>query len=325
MDLRQLKYFISVVEQGSLTHAAAALHLSQPTLGEHMRHLEEELGVVLFVRHSRGISPTPAALVLKERALHLLGYARDTARIVRDAGGVVRGAVTLGMSPGLNEMFSADLIECTRSAYPGVTINVVEDLSSVLTERMANRGETLDLALVSGFELDSAATVDAVRVAEERLYLVGAPGRLGASDRTIPFKALEQFPLLLLGSGGQAKPNGLRRYLIQVAEMLGIALNVETELRSVAALRQLVERDLGVAVLPSLAVRQAVDAGKLVARPITDPAITREVCLLAPAGTEPGRAADAVRTLLLGLIETRLEVSDSPLRRIGSGSGSGSG
>ncbi len=316
MDLRQLKYFIAVIDHGNLTRAAAALHVSQPTLGEHMRNLEEELDVALFVRHSRGITPTPAAMVLRERAEHLLGYARDTRRIVRDAAGTVRGTVTLGISPGLNEMFSADLIERARQVLPGTSINIVEELSGVLIERAERGTEPLDLALVSGFDLGVLSRAAHERVAREHLYLVGVPQRLGHDPQPIAFRELARHPLLLLGSGDARRPYGLRRRLHDLATAQAIELHIETELRSVAAVRELIERDFGAALLPLFTVRPAVAAGQLVARRVVDPDLVREIHLIRAGQAQAGRAVNAVRELLLELVEAHLDTPDGHLQRV---------
>lgn len=317
MDLRQLKYFVSVMECGSLTRAAAVLHLSQPTLGEHMRNLENEFGVELFVRHSRGISATPAALLLKERAEHLLAYAHETGRLLRAASDSVQGNVTLGVSPGLNELFSADLIERFRDALPGVSMNIVEDLSAALVERMVKGSETLDFALVSGFDVSDATPLHRTTIGSEELFLVGRPERLGESGVPYPFVELTQHALLLLGSGDGAKPYGLRRLLLQQAAALGIELRIVAEVRSISALRDLLLRDAGVTILPLFSVRQALDTGALVARRLCEPSVWREIHLIEPANSSQCKAAAAARGLLLDLIEAQLDVVDGPLQRLG--------
>ena len=68
MNLRQLRYFVSVVETGSMTRAAEQLHVAQTALGMQIRQIEEDLGVALLVRHSRGVEPTKAGRLLHERA-----------------------------------------------------------------------------------------------------------------------------------------------------------------------------------------------------------------------------------------------------------------
>lgn len=318
MDLRQLKYFVRIMECGSLTRAAAALHLSQPALGEHLRKLEDELGVELFVRHSRGIAPTAAAQLLRERAEHLLAYAAETSQLLRETREAIEGRVTLGVSPGLNELFSAELIERCRVNLPGIVINVVEDLSGALVERMARGGETLDLALASGFDSADEPAVESIALASERLFLIGRPARLGASNDVCEFAELALHPLILLGSGDSGRPHGLRRFLLREAAACGIELNIAGELRSIAAVRELVERDAGVTILPLAAVRQAINLGTVVARGLRNPAVSREIHLLQPTTRRTARAVLAIREALLDLVEARLTEPRSPLCRLGS-------
>ena len=78
MNLRQLKYFVGVVEAGNMTRAAEQLHVAQTALGMQIRQIEEDLGVALLVRHSRGVEPTKAGNLLLSRALEILRLVEET-------------------------------------------------------------------------------------------------------------------------------------------------------------------------------------------------------------------------------------------------------
>ena len=83
MNLRQLKYFVEVVEAGNMTRAAEQLHVAQTALGMQIRQLEEDLGVALLVRHSRGVEPTKAGSLLHTRAVSILKEVEETRKDVR--------------------------------------------------------------------------------------------------------------------------------------------------------------------------------------------------------------------------------------------------
>ena len=91
MDVRQLRYFVSVIELRSFSRAAEVLHVAQPALGLQIRKLEDELHTQLLVRHSRGVEPTPAGNLLRERALTILAEMEETKQALRDFSGPPRG------------------------------------------------------------------------------------------------------------------------------------------------------------------------------------------------------------------------------------------
>src|SRR3954464_7804861 len=101
MNLRQLKYFVGVVQAGNINRAADQLHVAQTALGMQIRQLEEDLGVSLLVRHSRGIETTPAGKLLYDRAIQILGLVEDTRRdlAAHDVGSME--SVRLGTTPAL--------------------------------------------------------------------------------------------------------------------------------------------------------------------------------------------------------------------------------
>ena len=90
MNLRQLKYFLSVVDTGNMTRAAEHLNVAQTALGMQIKQLEESLGVTLLVRHSRGVEPTKAGSLLRERALEILKLVEQTRNDVSGGTSAIR-------------------------------------------------------------------------------------------------------------------------------------------------------------------------------------------------------------------------------------------
>src|SRR5690606_28001624 len=97
MDKRQLRYFSTIVELGSMTHAAQALHISQPALSTHVRHLEDELGVSLLVRGPRGVTPTEHGKLLLKHARSILYQFQQAKQEVISLGEGPSGEVTIGI------------------------------------------------------------------------------------------------------------------------------------------------------------------------------------------------------------------------------------
>src|ERR1044072_2156316 len=101
MNLRQLKYFTEVVEAGNMTRAADQLHVAQTALGMQIKQLEEDLGVALLIRHSRGIEPTKSGKLLYNRAIEILRLVEDTRNQVIAVEGDPNETIRLGITPAL--------------------------------------------------------------------------------------------------------------------------------------------------------------------------------------------------------------------------------
>ena len=145
MNLRQLKYFVGVVDAGNMTRAAEQLHVAQTALGMQIRQIEEDLGVSLLVRHSRGVEPTPAGKLLYARAHDILKLVEETHREVAACEGDSVEAIRLGITPALMIASGSDIAVTVRERLPGVSLSMLEAMSHVLVE-MLSRGE-VDLVL----------------------------------------------------------------------------------------------------------------------------------------------------------------------------------
>ena len=146
VDLRQLRYFVTVVEAGQMSRAAEQLHVAQPAISYAIRGLERQLGVQLLERHARGVEPTPAGHALLERARATLRAAEETENdMKRWATGQI-GELLVGFLP--TTLAAANLpFNAFRAQYPHVSLHIRElDFSEQLVELRAGR---LDLEVVS--------------------------------------------------------------------------------------------------------------------------------------------------------------------------------
>lgn len=145
MELRHLRYFLVVAEEGSLSRAAARLHVAQPSLGRQIADLERSLSQRLFERDVRGMRMTHAAKALVVHAREIVRLADASAEIV--ASGVPQERITLGIGPTADDVWVLDLVRVSRAHRPDISLRVTEMLS---TELMAgvNVGD-LDIALTS--------------------------------------------------------------------------------------------------------------------------------------------------------------------------------
>lgn len=301
MELRQLSYFVKVIELRSFTKAAEVLRISQPAIGEQIKNLEGELKATLLVRHSRGVEPTETGRIFFNKARAILEYVAEARNAVRDYEEGLRGQVTLGLTPGLSEAISASAIERCSRDYPGISINVIEDLSSSLLTRVSKASEGISFAVISGYDLSTAQNITATRLFEESLYAVGSPKVIGKTTEPIEFSELAQYRLILLGNGSGA-PQGLKAQLSKLAQGNCVPLSISHEIQAVSVVKQLAEREIGVAILPLDSVRDSVSQGRLSARRIVSPAVTRELNLVWNSDRTLSAAEETIRTIVHEMI-----------------------
>ena len=262
MDNRQLLYFTRIVALGSFAKAATELRIAQPSLGQQVRNLEEELETRLLIRHSRGVKPTQAGAVLYQHACKILDDVRRAKEAVLAVSNRPIIAVTIGMTPGISDLLAARLVErCTRDNST-VRLNIEQDLSVRLVERLAT-DDSLALALVSGMECDAVETLISIPVAIEDLYLIGSRALSTGLIDPVKFSDLQNIPLILLGAGPKNRSRGLKFELEREARQQAIALNVAHEMQSVTTVQDLIERNIGFGILPLAAVRHRLTNGNL--------------------------------------------------------------
>ncbi len=286
MDLRQLRYFIAIVEEGSITAAAQRLNVAQPALSHHLRNLEKDLGVRLLVRGAHGVRPTAAGTRLYEHAVVIHRHVSQAQNDVRGYADEPQGAVAVGLPASVALVLAVPLVEAVSRRLPRVSLRILEGMSGSILEWL-NNGR-LDLALL--YDVAHQKTLATEPLLTEDLHLVGPAGS-GGTD--IPFQAVAALPLVMPG-----RPHGLREHLERAARDQGVGLNVRVEIDGLPQIKTLVGRGAGFAVLSLSAVGEECRRGELAARRIVDPTLARTVSLNASKGRPPNDAADAVRSLL---------------------------
>jgi LysR family transcriptional regulator, nitrogen assimilation regulatory protein len=296
MNLRQLKYFVSVVEAGNMTRAAEQLHVAQTALGMQIRQLEEDLGVALLVRHSRGVEPTKAGGLLHARALAILKLVEQTRTDVSACEREESETIRFGITPALMLSVGTEIAVTVREQLPQVFLSMVEAMSHVLVEMLA-RGE-VDFILC--YDVPDQPHLSRTALLQDDLVLVTLPG---------PRKG-EPIALVDVLDESLAMPeqgDTVRTVAARTARELGLELKVAYEVRSIAAMKDLVSRGAAASILPYFSVLEEVRAGKLDARPITMPALRRSLFLASSKQGKPFRNeagfSGAVRSSLHGLVE----------------------
>jgi LysR family transcriptional regulator, nitrogen assimilation regulatory protein len=130
MDFRQIKYFIAIAEHGSLSAASDVIHIAQPALSTQTSNLESELGVMLFNRHGRGVTLTPAGKIFLKHAYRIREEITAAKSAVMNISADCAGIVYLGLPMTTSTVFAVPIIEHVRKAYPLIDLRIVDGMSA---------------------------------------------------------------------------------------------------------------------------------------------------------------------------------------------------
>src|ERR1700683_2171228 len=172
MDLRQLRYFVGIVQAGSLSRAADQLHVAQSAVSHHLNSLESELDRQLVTRGPKGIILTDAGAVLYRHAEAILRHVESAKRDAMSAPNVPSGRVSIGLPVAIGAMLSYELFIRVRSVYPQIVLHVSDGNSWLLRERLVNG--RLDIALLFVGQPERGFAVEPLLL-EELFYVTADP------------------------------------------------------------------------------------------------------------------------------------------------------
>lgn len=289
MDMRQLRYFVQIVESGSLAKASRQLFIAQPALSQQMARLEVEVGKPLLVRSSRGVVPTDNGEALYHHAKFMLRQLDQAVAVARQDMAVLNGRVALGLAPTTVCRLGLPLMQHLRAKYPGVMLNVVEGLSGHL-EHMTRVGQ-LDLAVL--FSQNAASELSVEPLLEETLFVVLPAGSplVAAERQSLTLQEVRALPLILPSPG-----HGLRRRIALEFERVNQPLDAVAEVDSLPLLMQCVASGMGATIKPLAAVHALGDTpGRWRCLRISDAQMTRTNYLYALPPQKLSPCAAAVR------------------------------
>jgi DNA-binding transcriptional LysR family regulator len=256
MDIRQIKAFVAIAESGTFTAGAARVHVTQAAISMQIRQLETETGAQLFVRAPRRVILTEAGEKLLERAYVILREHDAALEEMAALTGAHRGRLRIGSA---SAMVAADplpqILRELKKSHNAVETSVASGTSEALVQQVL-AGE-LDMAFVS-------LPVEARGIQTELLsedYLVGiaSPRHKLANQKVVSAYALAGEKLILGERGGNT-----RRLIDQFFSQAGVTPKVIMELSRLAAIKRMVEEDMGVGIVPLQSVEEEVARGKLV-------------------------------------------------------------
>lgn len=267
MNLRQLKYFIEVVDAGNITRAAERLHVAQTALGMQIKQLEDDLATSLLERHSRGVQPTPAGAYLYKRAVEILSLVDTTEKELEHfRQAKVAEPIRLGVTPAL--MLAVGHEIAMNSHGLALDLSLVEGMSHVLV-RWLDEGQ-VDFVLC--YDVPDQSQFRRTPLLQDDLVLATPPWGLSGQEISLT-DALSQ--KLAMPEAGDS----VRTVVFKAASELSLVPMVEYEVRSISGMKSLVQRGVACSVLPKFSILEECAKAEMDCRPIVKPSLRRTLFL----------------------------------------------
>ena len=293
MELHQLRYFVAAAEAGTMSLAAERCNIAQPSLSQQIQKLEYSLGTMLFDRLGRGISLTPAGKALLPRARRILAEVLDVqTHLLGDVSEGV-GRFAIGAIPTMAPYLLPDLLVSLREQFPRCELIVREDFTENLVRQMTDN--QIDVALVSTPIEHELIQVDVI--GSEPILVVAPVDHPLCQCESIGLPELRMEPTITL-----SEVHCLGRQISGFCSTRGLARHVSCQTTQIATVLELVDRGLGVSLVPAMAAAREQSPARHYMKLKKGP-LTREIAL----ARRKDRARSLVTTAMVGLIAGQLE------------------
>jgi LysR family nitrogen assimilation transcriptional regulator len=294
MDLRQLRYFVAIVQAGSLVRAARQLRVAQSAVSHHLNSLESELDRQLVTRGPKGVVLTDVGAVLYRHAETILRYVESAKQAVVSALNVPSGRVSIGFPSAMAPILSYELFTRVRTVYPQIVMHLSDASSGLLHERLVNG--RLDIAVLYADQRERGLAVEPLLL-EELFYITADPD---TSPITVADAA--QRPLLVPG------PGSISRHVAEEAfKKHGLIVTSIGEINTLSALRRAIASGIGNAILSWAALHDGDRTIALNYRRIADAKLVRPVALCFSEVGQRSPAIEAVAQTLKSLVRELVE------------------
>ena len=269
--LKQLQYLIALADHGHFGRAADACFVTQSTLSAGLRELESLIGITLVERTRRVVRFTPLGLKIAEKARRVLREAEELAELARAAGKPLSGDLRMGVIPTIAPFLLPRILPRLRSEWPDLKLYLREETTSAACDSL-HRGHVDCVLLALPYHCGDVESVD---LFEDRLFVAFPEQDMTKPPASIRPDAIDERRLLLLEDGHCLKDHALaacnRPELRAEAQMLGTSLHT---------LIQMVDNDLGVTLLPEMAIEAGILTNThVVARPLDADYPSRRIAL----------------------------------------------
>lgn len=290
MDIRQLRYFVGVVEAGGFTRAAERLNVAQSALSLHVRQMEERFGVALLTRERSGVRVTEQGAKLLRHAQIILRQMALADAELSSGAETPAGEVNVGIPSAAARTLAPALLAAAKQKIPAVSVKISEGLTIPLQEWMASGRLNLKLSYRTPTTLDRS-----IEIAREAFWLIVPAGATAWDDRdTVSLAELEGLPLVVPMPNNNA-PGTVAAIVARHRAMLNVAFEVD----SLSTIINMVVEGQASSILPASAVQPELRDGLVKAVRIADRAIERSIVVVTNLRDETDRAVIAARSVLI--------------------------
>lgn len=296
MDMRALKYLLSLAERGSFTSAAREHFVTQPAVSIALRKLEEELGQRLYRIEGRTVVFTQAGEIALEYARRLSNIETELFQRMGDLEGLRRGRVSLGTIDAASIYVLPEVFSRFRERYTGIEVKLEISSTMILVNKM-DAGQ-LDL-VIGTVPIDAGEEYEIFPVFSEQLIVIAPPGHSLAYRGTVPASSLAGHPFISFHEGSIT-----RRIVERALDERGVSPLIAMAIDSPEAIKHLVSSGLGLAVLPRRVVRDELEKGSLAAIDVNGLSIERKLGLI----LRSGQYISATARAFLGVMDRVMDV-----------------
>lgn len=307
MEIRQIRYFVAVIDCGSLSQAARQVHVAQSALSKQMSALEDELGVQLFHRSHNGVVASEAGKVFYEYAQGMLKHLSDARAAVTSNPDSVSGSIIVALPQSVATILAMPLMRAVAARYPLVAFHLNEELTGNVMDQLIHG--RVDLALFTSADLPAQVLFSAL--IEEDFYLIhrtNAPDAPPAGD-----VSLEQALARPLVFPSQAHGHSTRTLVERAVAQHGLSVGqIAMEVNSVHILKSAVEAGIGHTIMPlNLAIREVHD-GRLVAHRIAADGVSRTLGICSCASMPASRLKTLISELIREVVRDMCACGEWP-------------
>ena len=292
MDLKQMQYFVSLYEEQSITKAARRLNVVQPAVSMQIKRLENEYGVKLFDRTSRGVYPTIPARKLYPICLTALENVSAGGNLLREAAGQITGKISIGIPPSLAHSIIARELITFQSNHPDVRFNVLEGYSETVTALLLQG--TIDFAITSLPENDTRLRH---RIMITEKFAVVARGDCGIKGHSVSGRDACDLRLILPFRG-----NFCRNLIESKFNQIGLNITPSMEVESLATVLNLLLNPGWSAIMPVSTILNGYHPEILKTYQLVNPTIERTLSIAADPNKELSPAAELFIAQLEGAL-----------------------
>ena len=297
MELNQLRGFYALARERSFSKAASRLSLTQPAISLQIKALEDELGESLFERHRKGVQLTTAGEVLYQHVQSVLASLEEAKSEIAGLQQLLRGHVAVGTSDTICTYILPEIIRKFRSQYPAVRVDIRNNKSSRILQMVLDN--EVDFGLATLPLAHPQVSTDVVYCCKD--ILICPSGHPLSWKRRVSLAQISPYPLLIFPNGSTSR--GLLEAAFRQADL---PMQVAMNLSSVEIIKRFVEIDLGVSIVPHIAVTEEERAGRLAVIPIQG-LPSREIGLI----ERKSKRRSAAATAFLRLLRDHVERTDS--------------